>query len=130
MEIRNKARKVILIDDDPITNMIHIKLFKRECDCEVVAYTQANDVLNLLKSTSGVPDVILLDINMPVVDGWAFLAEFEKLPDNDKRRCRIMVISSSIDRDDETKSKAYPSVHGFFSKPLTKEMIAQSICAV
>ncbi len=133
MDTAGLRKRVILVDDDPITNMIHTKMIKRECGCDVEAFTHAHVVLDLLKLDSdhvrgGLPEVLLLDINMPGVDGWAFLAEFERLPAEHRGRCRIFVVSSSIDRDDEAKSKNYPSVRGFFSKPLSREMIRTNIC--
>jgi CheY-like chemotaxis protein len=130
MELVERNRTVMLIDDDPITNMIHTKLLKREHQCEVTSFTQAKHVLELLKSQGNggeLPEVMILDINMPVIDGWAFLIEFEKLPMSVRSKCKIFMVSSSIDRDDEEKSRNYSSVHGFFSKPLTKEAIVNTI---
>ncbi len=68
------------------------------------------------------PDIIFLDINMPRMDGWEFLQEFEKLPDTILNKCSVYMLTSSIDPNDIEKSKTYKTVKNFFSKPLTPEI--------
>lgn len=121
--------KVILVDDDPVVNFIHTKLISSIYDCQIGAYTEAKSALEHLKTPEGsdelMPCLLLLDINMPVMNGWSFLAEFEKLPFGGNGQCKVFILTSSVDRDDETKSRQFKSVQGFLSKPLSKEKLRE-----
>ena len=124
MEPTEASKRVLLIDDDPVTNMINTRLIMREFNFIVEAYTNAQETLNYLQnimtsSPEKIPDIIFLDINMPVMDGWQFLDEFQKLPTLFLSKAKIFMLTSSIDADDLLKSKAYTSVGDFISKPLT-----------
>jgi CheY-like chemotaxis protein len=125
---------IFLIDDDAISNFINTKIIQAHFPFTVVAFTNAMEALQELKQyqTSGsdsIPDLIFLDINMPVMDGWEFLDEFQKLPDFLLAKCNITMLTSSLDRDDIEKSKKYRCVLGFISKPLTVEILKEmEIC--
>lgn len=115
----------MLVDDDEITNLINVALLSRDHDKkDVIAYTNARKALDYLKelvavSSDKIPAVIFLDINMPLMDGWEFLEEFQKLPAGSFSKCSVFMLSSSIDLEDVEKSKEYPVVQDFISKPLT-----------
>ena len=64
---------------------------------------------------------------MPVMDGWDFLEEFEKFDEEHKSQMFIYMVSSSVYNEDIERSKKYPSVKVFISKPLVKERIAEII---
>ncbi len=116
---------VLLIDDDPIFNIISKSLVKRsEFSPEVSTCSDANGALEELRTRVRVnyeefPDVIFLDLDMPEMDGWAFLEEFQKFPEWSVKKCRVFILSSSIRLHDVEKSRSYKAVRDFISKPLT-----------
>jgi len=128
MQIMNKPDMVLLIDDDNIINFINSKTIKRSSFAEnIIAFDNANDALNFMhenchkKYEPGFSVVVFLDLNMPVMDGWEFLEEVQKMEAYSPEICRIYILSSSIDPMDLEKSKEYEIVLDFISKPLTKE---------
>lgn len=127
--------KIMLVDDDPVVNFINTKLITSRYDCEIGAYTEAIVALEHLKTPATaheviLPGLLLLDINMPVMNGWSFLMELEKLPAMDTRKCKVYMLSSSVDLDDENKSKQFNSVHGFISKPLTIDKFRELVSGI
>ncbi len=128
MEKTIANRRIMLIDDDQVTNMINKKLITRDFNVVVSAYTDAQEALGDIEgiinsSTGEMPDIILLDINMPVMDGWEFLTEFQKLPICATSKCKVFMLTSSIDLEDIEKSKTFTSVSDFISKPLTVDKL-------
>ncbi len=121
-----RIKTILLVDDDSIANLISTRVIEMSSTFKVVGATHAQDALDLLGqwSTSPenlFPDVIFLDVNMPVMDGWEFLNEFQKLPTSVLEKCKVFMLSSSIDPSDVEKSKMYRCVYDFISKPLTPE---------
>lgn len=120
-------RSILLIDDDPIANMISTKIIERTFALKVVAFTNAIEALQLLKEHPSGPEsfpaVIFLDINMPHMDGWEFLEEFQKLDKNILANCTVIMLTSSIDIEDIERSKTYNCVNDFISKPLTQDKV-------
>jgi CheY-like chemotaxis protein len=116
---------VFLIDDDPVVNMINKKIINlSNFTAKVTIHTEAKKALaemNEIIDTDplGFPDIIFLDINMPEMDGWEFLEEFARFPDSIQNRCKIYMLTSSIDTNDIERSKTYTSVADFISKPLS-----------
>ena len=120
-------QKVMLVDDDEVANLINARLLIRSGYTDrVVQVTKAAEGLEQLRNTQRVedlPKIIFLDVNMPEMNGWAFLDEFRKLPERFKREIRVFMLSSSqLDRD-VVKSKGYKEVEEYLFKPLTEEKI-------
>lgn len=111
-----------IIDDDPVFVLLFkkilIKLGKFET---IVNFENGQIALNVLvekfKNNEPLPDIIFLDINMPILDGWEFLKALEKYKFIDK--LNIYMVSSSIDSTEIKKSKKYKSVKNFISKPIS-----------
>ncbi|GAA0894010.1 response regulator [Fulvivirga kasyanovii] len=120
------GRKVLLVDDDPIANMINNELFKVS-GYKVVAYTSPKKALEFLNtitaSSEFIPEIIMLDINMPEMDGWEFLEAYQKTSFALDSDCRLYILTSSIAPEDQDRATTCPSVSGFISKPLTMEWI-------
>jgi len=87
------------------------------------SFTNALQALDQLKQQAEfpdqLPDIILLDLNMPILDGWGFLEHFEKLYSSLTKPVKVYIASSSIDEKDIIRSRNYSSVKGFISKPLS-----------
>ena len=120
--------KVLVVDDDPIHQRIAQIMIDRHqifdvCKC----YTDGQTAMDYIKENTTddeeLPDVILLDLNMPNLDGWGFLDQFLALEDKIKKEIRIYIVSSSVDEKDIIRSKIYPSVRGFISKPLSPDIL-------
>ncbi|MDN3670120.1 response regulator [Echinicola jeungdonensis] len=116
---------IVLIDDDPINNLINKRLIsKLEFNSEVEEYLEAENALNAILETSSQKKLlILLDINMPVMNGWDFLKLYLEKCQN--RKDVIVMLSSSIDFQDRKKSEEYPCVSGFIEKPLTHKKLLE-----
>lgn len=127
---------ILCVDDDPITLMLCKMVVTRASFAKEVATAQNGEealnyfdelkLNNLGNTINRYPQLILLDLNMPVMGGWEFLDHFSK---NDYptlfKDCKVIVLSSTIDPDDIRKAKTYPMVLDFLSKPITKEMLEE-----
>ena len=127
----DKNLKILIIDDDEINNFIATKLISRiEPVADVFTCLNGEEGIDFLKShineREELPDVILLDINMPVMNGWGFLDTFEKIKDSIVgKKIMINMLSSSVYNDDITKAETYSTVSKFISKPLTIDKIKE-----
>lgn len=112
---------IILIDDDPINNLINKRLIsKLDIADQVEEFLEAEKALGRIQSLTDSENIlILLDINMPVMNGWDFLNAY--LNKFKERNDRIIMLSSSIDFQDRQKAKQFTCVEGFIEKPLTPE---------
>jgi CheY-like chemotaxis protein len=126
--IKRRLKSVMLIDDDRNDNFYHEReILKAHPDISVITKTSGMDALEYLKSDTGKPDLIFLDINMPIWDGWAFLLEYSRLDKELLNGTMIMVLTSSRNPTDELRAKAWEFVSGFIIKPLTKDIMEDII---
>lgn len=117
--------RVLLIDDDPSVNFLNkLIIEKSDIGAEIIEHTEADKALDQLANGQLAPDLILLDINMPVMNGWQFAESYEKLPET-SRSSKVMILSSSINPSDKELAENSPVINGFFSKPLTIESVQQ-----
>ena len=114
----------ILIDDDPISNLIHRKIIETTCkdpSTEIILFSCAEEALEYLTryKSQNHDFIVLLDLNMPGIDGWGFLDRFgtPTLGSN------VYVLSSSVAQSDITRAKKYSSVKGYLTKPLSIPII-------
>ena len=124
MTIKNRVKRVCIIDDDPIF-VYGIKRIMNEIDfCdEIIVYTNGESALKdlgtLVREGKKLPDIILLDLDMPVMDGWVFLDDFIKIPNHNQEHLSLYILTSSINPSAIEKVKKYPIVNNFISKPVT-----------
>lgn len=124
------GKRIILIDDDELSNFLNHTLIKQvNNDDEISVFESALEGLKFLNSAAVelelIPEFIFLDISMPVMDGYQFLEEFENLPDTIKKKSKIVILSSSIDKEDIERASTNPYVVRFLNKPLTRENILE-----
>lgn len=122
----------ILIDDVPMNNLLSRYILKNNYPgSQIVEFTDPLLGLEYIKdhcnNASDVLYIILLDIYMPLVDGWDFLDSYEKLNDEVKENCGIYVLSSSINKADSDKANANKNVIGYALKPLTESIISRIV---
>lgn len=114
---------LLLIDDDEPTNYYHNILIEESglvAKWDIV--NTPTEALDTLVNNELIPDVILLDINMPKMDGWEFLDAYAQLAPN--RICKyIIMLTTSLSTIDEKRGMEHPMVQSFFTKPLTEEII-------
>lgn len=118
-----KIESSCIIDDDPIA-VYGIKKSMKEIDfCNtILVYKNGQDAIdglnNMVAECKALPSIILLDLNMPIMDGWEFLDDFVKIPNCNTKEVTIYIISSSIDPRDVIKAKEYSLVSNYILKPI------------
>jgi CheY-like chemotaxis protein len=115
-----KIEKILLIEDDSITNYLNEKIIlDLDIAQEIVATINGRDALIYLQETDVFPALIVLDISMPVLDGFNFLEEFKRLKFH-KKKTTIVILTSSAELDDMIRLK-YLGKYGYYNKPLTSQ---------
>lgn len=132
---RFKFDQVTLIDDDVVVKILMVKILRKigfeGSIHEFEDGKKALDEIQMLDSglSEGGINLILLDINMPEMNGWGFLDRITLLPENWKKKQFITMITSSIDNTDKVKAFGYQVVKDFIQKPvsipLLKEFLSQ-----
>ncbi|HSN47309.1 MAG TPA: response regulator [Flavobacterium sp.] len=119
-------KKIIwIIDDDVIYQTIIKKLIKKSgvfsTNSSFLNGKEAITTLNntLQNNDDSIPDIILLDINMPVMDGWEFMEEIKTIKSQINKRIIIYIVSSSISLEDKNKSKTFTDIIEYIPKPIS-----------
>lgn len=114
----------VLIDDNEADSYLHkIYIKKVHENCDILVFSEAEKALVYLEerldSQDELPHLVLLDLNMPKVDGWAFLERLGLLESDRKDDLNILVLTASLSPLDQKRSEGYPFVKDFLSKPLS-----------
>ncbi|WP_338376637.1 response regulator [uncultured Flavobacterium sp.] len=119
-----KKKSIWIVDDDAIFKIIIKKLIqKSEKFDNVETFSNGEEALlslnNIIDKNERLPDVILLDIEMPIMDGWTFMAEIDVNKQKfENQNISIYISSSSIAQEDQIKADKNPYIKGFLTKPI------------
>lgn len=124
----NKLNRILLIDDDEISNFINERKLKsagiaNRIDVCISGMRALQLLKEMLDAGEPGPEVILLDINMPIMDGFGFLDEFDKLNESFIHGVRVAMLTSSLEKEEVRRSYEYKNVVDFINKPLSTEKI-------
>lgn len=128
----DKIANLWIIDDDPMASFYIKRLAELGELADIITiYDRARGAVNYLlqhkENPEHLPDVILLDIYMPELDGWGFLQEYAKIKDELAKQIDICIISSSGHLKDINKAKSIPEVKAYILKPVTKEKLKEMV---
>ncbi len=123
-----KLEKILLVDDSGADNYYHQMIIEKAKVCKAISsYSQASDALDTIsdaiKKGQRLPDLIFLDINMPVIDGWEFLERYEAIVPQDSRHPVIIILSTSVNPSDHERAESHASVTAYCSKPLSADKL-------
>jgi CheY-like chemotaxis protein len=138
--MKKQLNCILLIDDDEPTNFLNkMTLEQMGCTRHIRIAQSGQEALDYLISTNPGddpcsatgrppdyhprPDLIFLDINMPAMDGWEFLQRYKQLPSGQKADIVLIMLTTSLNPDDEMRTRKMPEIAGFENKPLKKEHV-------
>lgn len=131
--MKRKLNCVLLIDDDDPTNYLN-RLIVEQVDCadSIQVVQSGQEALDYLTNAGTYqtgnthfpqPDLIFLDINMPGMDGWEFLEKYKALTNGQKAKIVMVMLTTSLNPDDELRARTFPEISGFENKPLNGDMV-------
>jgi CheY-like chemotaxis protein len=126
-----KINSVLLVDDNPLTNIFNKKILEKNTVVqEIVTVNDGTEAIEYLTLSGNFtdssrmyhpPDLIMLDLTMPGMDGWDFLDEYSRI--KSLKKTVIIILTSSPNPEDERKARAYHDVDDFYVKPITAEKL-------
>jgi len=127
-----QVNSILIIDDDPLFMLLLKKtIVKYDLAKTISAYTNGLEAIESLRTIindpSLLPDIILVDIEMPMMDGWEFLDEFIPLLQKASKKISIYIATSSIAEPDKIKSSTYPLIKGYLYKPIDEPVLSRII---
>ena len=127
-----KLNCIMLVDDNKDDNFFHERVIRKNNNADIVIAEQSGmEALQYLKDKNlhknAHPDLIFLDINMPGMNGWEFLEEYDKLGRELQSKIVVVMLTTSENPDDRIKAEALDLLADFKTKPLTKEILDEVI---
>ena len=124
-----KLKRVLLIDDYEADNFLHEMLFEEMyCAEDIVTKLNGREALDYLTTPQDgelpTPDLICLDINMPVMNGWEFIEAYDALDEDLRGGVVLMMLTTSLNPDDRARAEQRGCIADFVSKPLTRDSLA------
>lgn len=132
-----KLKSILLVDDDDATNFINKKILSRlNIAQQIHVALNGKEAIEFLENKNGIPvenaenaapQLILLDINMPVMDGWEFMDAYHLLPNEKKAEVIVVMLSTSGNPDEIKRAQSNPEISGYNSKPLDPDLLLEII---
>jgi CheY-like chemotaxis protein len=123
---------ICIVDDDEVYKFFVKKIIELKGLADnVLTFPDGEEAFNYIKENKGnpdlLPDIIFLDINMPIMDGFLFMEEYTKLKHEINKEIAIYMVTSSIDIIDLERSKKYTEITDFITKPISAEVLEKII---
>ena len=121
-----KIKAIMLVDDDKAVNFMNKKVIKNINLTNTIyeKYNGQEAIDFLLNNPEPLPNLIFLDINMPIMDGWEFIEKFEKISSEITKNIEIIfMLTTSLNPDDKEKAKNMKLVKSLINKPLTEKKL-------
>ncbi|MEX0281525.1 MAG: response regulator [Arenibacterium sp.] len=129
--VPDALKKVLLVDDDRVTNMMHTRVLNRSGLVEQIDIAtdgrDALEYLEALKEGDNPPELILLAINIPRMDGFEFLEEYGRLPEHMRAGQIIIMLTTSLLESDRERAESNPWVSRFANKPVRAEDVPKMV---
>lgn len=127
-----KSFVICLVDDDDVYQFTFTKGLKNnQIAKKILVFSDGEEAIDFMidniASPEELPDVIFLDINMPVMDGWQFLEEYVELKPKVGKRITIYMVSSSVDPTDMDRAKKMSDISDYLIKPVSHEQLNEII---
>jgi len=127
----DRSIKVMLLDDDEVNNFICSSIIQKSIpESRVISFLNGKQGLDYLESLLGkndynLPDLIFVDINMPVMNGWEFLDRYKKIANRFNKKIVLMMLTASMSDKDVKKAKTYEIVDDYLTKPLRQDELTK-----
>lgn len=126
---------IALVDDDKIFQLIASRSIKAtQFSGKILQFNNGGEAIQYLEDhaseESALPDLLFLDINMPLVDGWTFMEDYIDLKSRMQKPIRIYMVSSSIDPKDIERARSIRDIKDYVTKPISQQKFAELISEV
>ena len=130
-----RLKQITIIDDNKIFVFLTSKLIENtNLVNEISCFENGLDAINFIKENAtkeeNLPEIILLDLSMPIMDGWQFLDLYVKAAPSLAKKITLYIVSSSISPDDVNRAKSIDEVSDYIVKPITQEKLTKIISEV
>jgi two-component system, chemotaxis family, chemotaxis protein CheY len=128
---QEKINRVMLVDDDEIhSNLCYELILRAGIANTITIFNDAEEALAYLRSgvhnPEELPDLIFLDINMPFMDGWDFLDAYEEFRPQIKKEIMLILLTSSVYKNDIEKAKQYKAVSEYIKTPISIDKLVET----
>ncbi|MDW3209027.1 MAG: response regulator [Reichenbachiella sp.] len=128
----SEKKKIAVIDDDEVFQLIIKKQIEmKNIECDILNFFNGQEAIDFFKkletegANGNAPDLVMLDVNMPVKDGWGFLEDYAHISTDIKSKISLYMVTSSVIQSDIDRAGSNEDIVGFVSKPLTNEKLEE-----
>lgn len=125
-------KKIAVIDDDEVFQLIIKKQIEmKNIECDILNFYNGQEAIDFFRkleaegANGNAPDLVMLDVNMPVKDGWGFLEDYANISQDIKKNINLYMVTSSVIQSDIDRAGDNEDIVGFVSKPLTNEKLEE-----